>query len=425
MKKIFLSILAVILMAALSVPALAAGFANFTSSGDYLPGRFGDVSESDWFAQYVESAYNFGLIRGRDGGVFDPQGMLSLGEALTLAVRLRSVYHAGCAEFAESAPFYSVYAEYALRHNIIGARYDFSVPATRAQFAQFIYNALPLEALGAINRVDNIPDVVPGSSFSDAVFTLYRAGVLRGSDRYGTFFPEAPLTRAEAAAIMSRLANPAVRINFTLTARMSAEVIYQRSRDAVFMLETFDSRGEYIRTGSGFFICETGLAVTILHTLDFASNAIVTLSSGLSYPVRGLYAFCHERNLAIIGIDFDYAAWPYLTLADSDAVAAGDPVYALGSPHALQGTITKGIVSSVGREVGGQSFIQFTAPISFGSGGGPLLNGLGQVVGVASISFPSGQNLNMAVPSNLIGELEFEEYMLTLLFEPTHDIPTP
>jgi len=401
MKKTLLSILVLTLIIALSIPALAS------------PGRFRDVSGTEWFAPYVESAYNFGLIRGRDSGVFDPDGMLTLGEAVTLAVRLRNVYLDNT-EFAASTPFYAVYADYALRHDIISTLDDFSAPATRAQFVQLIYNALPPDALSPINNVPSIPDAIPSSPFGDAVFALYRAGVLRGSDRYGTFFPASPLTRAEAAAIMTRLAEPTARVTFTLPAQMSAETIFQRSRDAVFMLETFDEYGEYIRTASGFFICDTGLAVTVLHTLGSASNAIITLSDGLTLPVRGVYAFCFERNLAIIGIDAYDAGFSYLNLANSDAINAGDLVYALGSPHALLSTITEGIVSSASREVGGQNFVQFTAPISFGSGGGPILNVLGQVIGVASISFPGGQNLNMAIPANLIGELELEEYMLTL-----------
>ena len=96
----------------------------------------------------------------------------------------------------------------------------------------------------------------------------------------------------------------------------------------------------------------------------------------------------------------------YLHLADSDLVVTGNTVYALGSPRDLINSITDGIVSNTNRIVDGSTFMQFTAPISFGSGGSPVLNTLGQVVGVASSSFSYGQNLNLAVPVNFIKELQ-------------------
>jgi S1-C subfamily serine protease len=124
------------------------------------------------------------------------------------------------------------------------------------------------------------------------------------------------------------------------------------------------------------------------------------------YPVRGVYAISIEHNLTIFSIDSDESGWSYLNLADSDLIEVGSTVYAIGSPRALLNTISEGIVSHSNREVGWDTLIQFTAPISFGSGGSPLLNTLGQVIGVASSSFVEGQNLNLAVPINLISELE-------------------
>jgi S1-C subfamily serine protease len=118
-----------------------------------------------------------------------------------------------------------------------------------------------------------------------------------------------------------------------------------------------------------------------------------------------------EYNLVIFSVDLGAgedggaADVSYLRLADSDLAVEGSTVYALGNPLALVHTITDGIVANVYREVDGNIFFQFTAPISFGSGGSPVLNTLGQVVGVASSSFSYGQNMNLAVPANLIKEL--------------------
>ena len=192
-------------------------------------------------------------------------------------------------------------------------------------------------------------------------------------------------------------------------AQIPAEFIFQQSADAVFMLETFDKDGESIRTGSGFFISEDGLAVTNLHVIDGAVSATITLYNGDVYPVRGVNAVSNEYNLTLISIDSDEGGWDYLTLGNSDRIEVGNSVYTIGSPLGLINTMSAGIVSNTKRDVDGETLIQFTAPISFGSGGTALLNTLGQVVGVASSSFSYGQNLNLAVPINHVKAMKAGE----------------
>ena len=410
MKRVFIIIIVIAILAALPVYASAkwVGFDNFTYSGNYIAGQFDDVKGTEWFARYVEDAYNFGFFRGKGENIFDHGGLLTLGEAVTLAARLRSIFNTGIANFEETVPFYTVYADYALSYGIIDNHGDYTAPATRAVFAKLVYNALPKDAFPIINDIAEygICDVVPDDDFSDAVYGLYRAGILSGSDRFGTFSPGSNITRAETCAIMVRLADPATRVSTKLPAKIPAEVIFQRNANAVFMLETFDSDGDSIRTGSGFFISDTGLAVTNLHVLENAASAAATLFDGKVYPILGVLDISEEYNLALFSIDTNAVGFNYLLLADSDLVETGNSVYALGSPRDLINSITDGIVSNSNRVVDGSTFIQFTAPISFGSGGSPLLNSLGQVAGVASSSFSSGQNLNLAVPVNFVKELK-------------------
>ena len=414
MKKITKLLLAIIsvtiILVAFSVCASAteAGFENFKYSGIYTAGQFYDVDGTEWFARYVEDAYNFAFFRGKSENLFDPGGLLTVGEAVTLVVRLNSIYQTGSADFKESVPYYTVYADYALSHGIIDHHYNYNATATRALFAELVYNALPPETFSEINTIADygICDVVPSSSYGTAVYGLYRAGILTGSDRYGTFFPDSSISRAETCAVMVRLADPATRVNTKLPTHINAEVIFKRSSDAVFMLETFDSDGASIRTASGFFISNTGLAVTNLHVFENAASATATLFNGNVYTVRGVNDISTENNLALFSIDANISNLGYLLLADSDLVVAGNSVYALGSPRDLINSITDGIVSNINRIVDESTFIQFTAPISFGSGGSPVLNSLGQVIGVASSSFSYGQNLNLAVPANFIKELK-------------------
>jgi S1-C subfamily serine protease len=205
---------------------------------------------------------------------------------------------------------------------------------------------------------------------------------------------------------MVRIADPASRVSALLPTEIPAETIYQRNTSAVFMIETFRSSGRSIRTGSGFFISEDGHAVTCLHVLENAASAKITLLNGDEYDVLGAVAVSHENNLVILSIGHGRRDFNYLHLADSDIIKTGGIVYALGSPRSLLNAITEGIVSNTDREVSGDSLIQFTAPISFGSGGSPVLNTLGQVIGVASSSFTHAQNLNLAIRVNYIKELQ-------------------
>ena len=403
--------IAAVLAASLSVQTAAAqpGFGNFVYSNNYSAGQFRDVSDSDWFARYVQDAYNFGFLRGKSANMFDPGGQLTLGEAVTIAARLRSIYYTGKADFAESAPYYAVYADYALIHGIISAHGDYNAPVTRASFAVLMHNALPPEAFQVQNEIPDygICDVASDTAVGAAVYALYRAGILAGSDQYGTFFADSEITRAEACAVMVRLADPPTRVRTLLPDNIPAAVIFQRSADAVFMLETFDSHGKSIRTGSGFFISDSGLAVTALHVIENASSATLTLYNGETCLMRGVRAISEEYNLVVFSVVSRKDGFCYLQLADSDLIQEGNTVYALGSPRGLHNTISEGIISFSGREVDADTLIQFTAPISFGSGGSALLNTLGQVVGVAASSFTFGQNLNLAVPVNNIKTLDY------------------
>lgn len=91
-----------------------------------------------------------------------------------------------------------------------------------------------------------------------------------------------------------------------------------------------------------------------------------------------------------------------LELSESDQVKVGEEVYVLSNPEGLAGTLSRGIVSSNIRQIRNVSLLQFDAPISSGSSGGAVLNSKGAVIGVATGTFSSGQNLNFAVPASSV-----------------------
>ena len=185
----------------------------------YTAGQFVDVSDGDWFAGSVREAYEFGLMSGKDDNVFDPNGNVSIAQAVTIASRIHSLYTRGenVPETSAGGAWYQMYLDYAFQNGIIGKgvyESDAEKMATRAQFAQILACALPKEALREINRIaDNaIPDVKMNFAYAESVYTLYRAGILGGSDDYGTFLPQSNISRAEAACVISRMADPANRI---------------------------------------------------------------------------------------------------------------------------------------------------------------------------------------------------------------------
>jgi hypothetical protein len=91
-------------------------------------------------------------------------------------------------------------------------------------------------------------------------------------------------------------------------------------------------------------------------------------------------------------------------LADSEKAAAGQDVVVLGSPQGLEGTVSTGIIGGL-RTIGGVRYLQITAPISPGSSGGPVFNAQGRVIGISTATSAKGQNLNFALPANLLRDV--------------------
>jgi S1-C subfamily serine protease len=369
-----IALAALLLCPALFYPALAAPDAP----------RFSDVPETAWYHDSVVFAVDRGLLEERGDGIFDPGGTLTLREAAALAGRLNPGVEAGYAGDGDS-------------------------PVSRAEFAEYIYRALGDGALEPINEISDyaVRDVERRASCRAAVYALYRAGVLTGSDKFGRFFPERTLTRAEACVLARRALEPESRRYVKFPESLDAEDIFEISRNSAFTIETYDKDGKFIRNGSGFFISPDGIAATCFHVLAGAHSAEITVSGGAKHKVLGVADYDAETNAALLRIEGSGFDW--LPVADSDDVKTGATAYSLGSPLGLDGTLSRGIVSYVGRDVEGQAMLQFTSNISQGSGGGALLDASGRVIGVTSSSYTYGEALNLAVLSNYVTELEAGE----------------
>jgi serine protease Do len=156
--------------------------------------------------------------------------------------------------------------------------------------------------------------------------------------------------------------------------------------------------------GSGFFITADGYAVTNNHVVQDAENVQVTTDDGKTYSAK-VIGTDPRTDLALIkveGKDF-----PFVKLSDA-APRIGDWVLAVGNPFGLGGTVTAGIVSASGRDIGNgpyDDFIQIDAPVNKGNSGGPAFNTEGEVMGVnTAIYSPSGGSVGIAfsIPASTV-----------------------
>ena len=166
--------------------------------------------------------------------------------------------------------------------------------------------------------------------------------------------------------------------------------------------------------GSGFIVDSQGHVVTNNHVVKDATDIEVTLADGRKLPAK-VVGVDSKTDLAVLQVKSDLPL-PHLALGDSDAARVGDWVVAVGNPFGLGGTVTAGILSARGRQIGEgpyDDFLQIDAPINRGNSGGPLFAQDGTVIGVnTAIYSPSGGSVGIgfAIPSSVVkqvvGQLE-------------------
>ncbi|MCK1594780.1 Do family serine endopeptidase [Bradyrhizobium sp. 164] len=165
-------------------------------------------------------------------------------------------------------------------------------------------------------------------------------------------------------------------------------------------------RGRVVQgQGSGFFISPDGYAVTNNHVVDGADKVEVTTDDGKTYTAK-VIGTDQRTDLALIKVEGS-SNFPFAKLADGKP-RIGDWVLAVGNPFGLGGTVTAGIVSASGRDIGNgpyDDFIQIDAPVNKGNSGGPAFNTEGEVMGVnTAIYSPSGGSVGIAfsIPANTV-----------------------
>jgi putative serine protease PepD len=194
----------------------------------------------------------------------------------------------------------------------------------------------------------------------------------------------------------------------------SAKQVYDGAKEAVAYVVADTAQGQ--ATGSGFVVSKDGLIVTNEHVVEGASQVAVKVGTGdqqLAAQVVGVDA---SRDLALLKVDGG-DNMPALSFGDSDKVAVGEAVYAIGNPYGLDHTLTMGVVSALGRDlqapngatIGG--VIQTDAALNPGNSGGALLDADGKVVGV-NAQIATGSNggeggnvgIGFAIPAKTVQE---------------------
>ena len=229
MEKAFCRLVSLLLalMMAMSLAVSAAaengetgGLHNFARVNTYAEGQYSDVPVGHTFSENVKAGYEFDIMQGY-GTTFAVDSNITRLASIIIACRLNCIYDEGAnrVEALYSGTTDQFYMSYAQDHGILCDFDDVSKPATRAEFAAILSGAFPHEALSGINTVADgaIPDVGMGVKYADAIYRLYRAGILVGSDAKGTFYPNSYITRGAACAIATRMCDEALRKSVSLT----------------------------------------------------------------------------------------------------------------------------------------------------------------------------------------------------------------
>ncbi|MGQ1948358.1 S1C family serine protease [Geofilum sp. OHC36d9] len=169
--------------------------------------------------------------------------------------------------------------------------------------------------------------------------------------------------------------------------------LYNKYKKSVFLVYTSDGNNEF--QGSGFFVSKNGLAVSNYHVFEGTSQGleIIETLDGKQFKVKEVLEKSEENDYIIFRVNIgSYNILNPIPVV-SQIPEIGDDVFAIGNPRGLQSTLSKGIVSAF-RE--NNSLIQTTTEITHGSSGGPLLNMMGEVIGITTSGLGEA-NLNFAV----------------------------
>ncbi|MCM1565033.1 MAG: cell wall-binding repeat-containing protein [Dehalobacter sp.] len=263
---------------------------------------------------------------------------------------------------------------------------------------------------------NNFADALAGSAYAAKLGAPIILTGKTPDSRINTYFTAISTSVAQLnilggeAAIATTLVNGYLGIETTGT--LTAKEIFTKVSPSVVYIETYDSSGNALGSGSGFIVDSSGKVATNYHVIEGSYSAKVKTAAGTSYDVQKVLSYNETTDLAILKISG--AGLTAVSLGDSSLIETGDNIYAIGNPFGLENTLSNGLISTKSRDINGTAYIQISAPISSGSSGGALVDEQGKVIGITAAVYYGGQNLNFAVPINLLRPMLSENINKTL-----------
>jgi len=178
-----------------------------------------------------------------------------------------------------------------------------------------------------------------------------------------------------------------------------AEKIFRENNKAVVVIISYDSKGNPIGQGSGFVVREDGAIVTNYHVISNASDIRIKAGDRM-FKVNGFLHIDKENDAVMLKADAKGLL--SVKIGDISKINIGEKVYVISSPQGFENTISDGILSGLREITSERKILQITAPVSEGSSGGPVFNKNGEVIGIATFIVKKAQNLNFAMPVNLV-----------------------
>ena len=183
---------------------------------------FTDVSVNSWYYASVRSAWENDLINGVSAYKFEPDGQLTVAQAIKLAAALHQMQTSGSVTLKNGQPWYSTYLSYTVRNGIVGETYmaytaaQMNAPVTRGEFVHILCGAVKDHTVRNEVADNAIPDVKVTDAYCADIYTFYRAGILTGSDAKGTFHADSTIRRSEVSAILNRMYDVSARQSIAL-----------------------------------------------------------------------------------------------------------------------------------------------------------------------------------------------------------------
>ena len=250
--------------------------AAFSKTNTYQNGKFTDVSEKSWYAEEVASAYKLGFMNGVSDTLYSPDGKVTVAQGITMASRVHASYNGKQIE-STSGEWYDMYAKYALANGIIkeGQFDSYTRPIQRYEMAVLFASSMPADYFKAKNDISSIPDIASYKPYFKDILMLYNAGVVLGSDEYGTFYPNNDIKRCEAAAIINRVAIPENRLSGTHKTLPKAEFpLYFADDNGIVSTLSFGTYGWDVDARGGDRLA-TSKQLSVLDIRDDSRSALL------------------------------------------------------------------------------------------------------------------------------------------------------